>query len=137
MNLELRKRKDRKVVKLNYKINQFYFNFVLRIIYTATFPNSVYHSCTSGDQTTTFGGPGQFYIATGNRATPSFSPASTWKIYLKMVEKKIRSWIMAGSVDKPGWGHLGKLIMEERGLCTSILEKGKKVAYRFLMGLLI
>ena len=51
----------RKVIQLNYILSSI-SNFVLRIIYIATFRNSVVvtHSRTSGIQTLTFGDPGQF-----------------------------------------------------------------------------
>ena len=51
----------RKVIQLNYILSSI-SNFVLHIIYIATFRNSVVvaHSRTSGIQTLTFGDPGQF-----------------------------------------------------------------------------
>ena len=51
----------RKVIQLNYILSSI-SNFVLRIIYIATFRNSVVvaYSRTSGIQTLTFGDPGQF-----------------------------------------------------------------------------
>ena len=53
MNLGLRKRKEEKGSPIKLHI-AFYF------------------SCTSSDQTSTFDGPGQFEIATGDRVTTKF-----------------------------------------------------------------
>ena len=55
INVELRKRKEEKGSPIKLHI-LFYFNFVLHIIYAASFEIRR----ISGDQSSTFGGPGQF-----------------------------------------------------------------------------